>query len=65
MRPTIDFVQAAKRVGANYREGFEVNGDCVSFDKTAGLWSVTSADGETVKVGMALSHNKHAMRKIT
>lgn len=51
-RTNLDFriVQAAKRVGANYKEGFEVDGDRVSFDKTAGLWSVTSADGETVQV---------------
>jgi geranylgeranyl reductase family protein len=54
-RTNLDFriVQAAKRVGATYHEGFEVDGDRVSFNKEAGLWTVASADGQTV-VGRVL-----------
>ena len=37
-------IQAAVGAGVSLKEGFEVAGDRVSFDKAAGLWSVTSAE---------------------
>lgn len=41
--------KAAKRAGADLKEGFEVSG--ATFDKEAGLWTVTSASGERLGFG--------------
>ena len=44
-RTNLDYrmIQAAQGAGATLKEHFEVSGDRVSFDREAGLWTVTSA----------------------
>ena len=54
------------RLGCGLREPLvalplQVDGDRVSFNKEAGLWTVASADGQTV-VGRVLVSDAHQMQ---
>lgn len=42
-------IQAATRQGAELKEQFEVDGSRVKFSQAEGLWTVTSAKGESVR----------------
>lgn len=37
-------LQAAAAAGTTLKEGFEVQGEKVSFNKASGMWTVTSAE---------------------